>query len=206
MATLSQPVSGALRSKLSTARWFILGLFLLILIAALNLIFTARTVNSQVEEQMKKQKLVSLWNENNLLLKDYLLSGDLKNPQKLSDNRRRFHDLLQDNDSQRKLAELDDNWYAQFAKPLIEKRRSVDAGFTTVAEMQISFLESYGRNWGSEFEAIIATNPEEPENFKTAVSSLLKWRVITAVVLGLAGLIVAMLALRSIAKLANMAS
>src|SRR6266567_7249939 len=204
MATMSQSVLGALRSTLSNARWFILGLSLLIVIAALNLTFTALTLNNMVAEQMKKQKLISLWKDNNLLLKDYLLSGDLKNPQKLNDNRRLFHDLLQGSDSQRKLAEFDDNWYSQFAKPLIEKRRSVDAGFTTVAEMQISFLESYGRNWESEFEASIATNKNEPENFKNAVSALLKWRIVTAVALGLAGLIVAMLALRSTAKLANM--
>jgi len=30
-----------------------------------------------VEEQMKKQQLISLWKDNNLLLKDYLLNGDL---------------------------------------------------------------------------------------------------------------------------------
>jgi len=204
MATMSQSVSGALRSTLSNARWFILGLSLLIVIAALNLTFTALTVNHLVEEQMKKQQLISLWKDNNLLLKDYLLNGDLRNPQKLSDNRRLFHDLLQSDGSQRKLADLEENWYSQFAKPLIDKRKSVDAGFTTVAELEIAFLQSDGREWEPRFAASIAMNPDESENFKNAVSALLKWRIVTAVALGLAGLIVAMLALRSTAKLANM--
>src|SRR6266550_3965775 len=82
-----------------------------------------------------------------LHLQNYLLSGDTRDVEKMNDGVRRLAEALQraeglaNNDQQRasleKVQQFEQSWGVEFANPLAEKRRQVDSGNATVAELQI---------------------------------------------------------------------
>ena len=89
--------------------------------------------------------------QNRLHLQNYLLSGDTQDVEKMNEGvrtlagtLRRAQDLV-NNDQQRhsleKAQQLEQNWASDFANPLVEKRRQVDSGNATVADLQIFYLQ-----------------------------------------------------------------
>ena len=46
-----------------------------------------------------------------------------------------------------KVAQLELSWGKEFAQPLIEKRKDVDSGNATVAELQIYYLQKDASSW-----------------------------------------------------------
>jgi methyl-accepting chemotaxis protein len=102
-------------------------------------------------------KLEKARNDNRLRLRNFLLNGDTREAESLTrglmDVNQRIMELrepsasLGDNSSQARqlldrLSENEKDWVATFATPLIEKRRQVDAGSATVAELQIAYLQA----------------------------------------------------------------
>jgi methyl-accepting chemotaxis protein len=88
--------------------------------------------------------------QNRMFLRNYLLSGDTREVDKLREGTGRLSDLMQDlhavaSEQQRtllaKASEAEQEWIEKFANPLIEKRKQVDAGNATVAELQIFYLQ-----------------------------------------------------------------
>jgi methyl-accepting chemotaxis protein len=105
---------------------------------------------------------------NNLYLSNYLLSGDGREVEKLSDGVR---DLKGDLEEGRKLATsekqksgIDDvekteaAWMSDIAQPMLQKRKDVDAGNATVADLQIYYLQkdpaSYLKNATDALDAV----------------------------------------------------
>ncbi len=95
--------------------------------------------------------------ENRLHLQNYLLSGDTRDVEKMTDGTRalagslrRAQDLV-NSDQQRallaKVQQLEQSWVSDFANPLVEKRRQVDSGNATVAELQIFYLQKDPNAW-----------------------------------------------------------
>jgi methyl-accepting chemotaxis protein len=89
--------------------------------------------------------------QNRLHLQNYLLSGDMQEVEKMNEGVRllggtlhRAQELV-NNDQQRRSLEqaqhLEENWSSDFANPLVEKRRQVDSGNATVADLQIFYLQ-----------------------------------------------------------------
>jgi methyl-accepting chemotaxis protein len=89
--------------------------------------------------------------QNRLHLQNYLLSGDTQDVERMNEGvrtlagtLRRAQDLV-NNDQQRhsleKAQQLEQNWASDFASPLVEKRRQVDSGNATVADLQIFYLQ-----------------------------------------------------------------
>src|SRR6267143_762266 len=94
--------------------------------------------------------------ENGLDLRNYLLSGDprqeaaeangirtlaslIREAQKTSDDRvREAYSAIESNQR---------SWEDDFSKPLIEKRHQVDAGQTTVSDLQIVYLQRSTNDW-----------------------------------------------------------
>jgi len=95
--------------------------------------------------------------QNRLYLSNYLLSGDTREVERLNDGMRILQEQLQNGESlanseQQKAAlekvqSSEQNWGREFATPLMEKRKDVDGGNATVAELQIFYLQKDASSW-----------------------------------------------------------
>src|SRR6202522_1042264 len=95
--------------------------------------------------------------QNRLYLSNYLLSGDTREVDHMNDGLRSLADKLQQgmklaNSEQERTAldkvdELEQAWNKEFAQTLIEKRKDVDSGNATVAELQIYYLQKDASSW-----------------------------------------------------------
>jgi methyl-accepting chemotaxis protein len=95
--------------------------------------------------------------QNRLHLQNYLLSGDTRDVEKMNDGehllREALHHALDlaSSDQQRnslgRVQGLEEGWANEFANPLAEKRRAVDSGNATVAELQIFYLQKDPNAW-----------------------------------------------------------
>jgi methyl-accepting chemotaxis protein len=95
--------------------------------------------------------------QNRLYLSNYLLSGDTREVERLNEGIRILGDALQtaqglSNSEQQKNAlskveATEQAWSREFAAPLMEKRKDVDSGNATVAELQIFYLQKDASSW-----------------------------------------------------------
>jgi methyl-accepting chemotaxis protein len=95
--------------------------------------------------------------QNRLYLSNYLLSGDTREVERLNDGARTLQDALQtarnlsnseqQKDALEKVQNNEQNWAREFASPLVDKRKDVDAGNATVAELQIFYLQKDASSW-----------------------------------------------------------
>jgi methyl-accepting chemotaxis protein len=95
--------------------------------------------------------------QNRLYLSNYLLSGDTREVDRMNEGVHLLNDKLQstqrlaNSDQQRaalqKVQQSEQSWAREFAAPLAEKRKEVDAGNATVAELQIFYLQKDASSW-----------------------------------------------------------
>jgi methyl-accepting chemotaxis protein len=95
--------------------------------------------------------------QNRLYLSNYLLSGDTREVELMSAGLRTLNEKLQlgkslaNSDQEKtaldKVGQLEQAWGKEFAQPLVEKRRDVDSGNATVAELQIYYLQKDASSW-----------------------------------------------------------
>ena len=95
--------------------------------------------------------------QNRLYLSNYLLSGDSREVDRMNEGLRMLADKLQQgknlaNSEQERSAldrvqQLEQSWGKEFAQPLIDKRKDVDSGNATVAELQIYYLQKDASSW-----------------------------------------------------------
>ena len=95
--------------------------------------------------------------QNRLYLTNYLLSGDSRESDHVNDGIRSFGDRMQvatalsTSEQQRtalaKVQQTEQNWARDFAEPLMQKRKDVDQGNSTVAELQIFYLQKDAASW-----------------------------------------------------------
>src|SRR5690348_7615347 len=89
--------------------------------------------------------------QNRLYLSNYLLSGDSREVERMNDGVRQLSTYLQDglklasSDQQRtaleNVSKNETAWVSEFAQPMLQKRKEVDAGNATVADLQIYYLQ-----------------------------------------------------------------
>jgi methyl-accepting chemotaxis protein len=95
--------------------------------------------------------------QDRLYLGNYLLSGDSREIEHMIVG---IQDLTQSLDNAQKMATTDqqrsalesaknneNSWFAEFAQPLMQKRKDVDAGNATVADLQIFYLQKDPGTW-----------------------------------------------------------
>ena len=101
-------------------------------------------------------RLDSKRNQNRLFLRNFLLNGDRRESDALARGQNDVESLINDikesdaalGDKARarqlldQLADAEREWARLFATPLMEKRRQVDTGSATVAELQIAYLQA----------------------------------------------------------------
>ena len=95
--------------------------------------------------------------QNRLLLGNYLLSGDTRELDHMTVGVTKLNELLdravalavtdRERSSLAKVKEAEQNWSANFAGSMISKRKDVDAGNATVAELQIFYLQQNPTEW-----------------------------------------------------------
>jgi len=95
--------------------------------------------------------------QNRLYLSNYLLSGDTREVDRMNEGVRILAEKLQsartlaNSEQQRadldKVLQTEQSWAREFAAPLVEKRKEVDGGNATVAELQIFYLQKDASSW-----------------------------------------------------------
>jgi methyl-accepting chemotaxis protein len=95
--------------------------------------------------------------QNRLFLSNYLLSGDTREVDRMNEGLRTLNEKLEQGKSLAssdqvktslgKVEQLEQSWGKEFAQPLIEKRKDVDSGNATVAELQIYYLQKDASAW-----------------------------------------------------------
>ena len=95
--------------------------------------------------------------QDRLYLSNYLLSGDSREVERMNDGVRQLTEYLLDgqklasSDQQRSAIEgvskNETAWVTEFAQPMLQKRREVDAGNATVADLQIYYLQKDASSW-----------------------------------------------------------
>ena len=95
--------------------------------------------------------------QNRLYLSNYLLSGDTREVDRMNEGMRALSSKLEEGKSLanseqertalEKVLQLEQTWSKEFAQPLIDKRRDVDSGNATVAELQIFYLQKDAGSW-----------------------------------------------------------
>jgi methyl-accepting chemotaxis protein len=95
--------------------------------------------------------------QNRLHLQNYLLSGDTRDVEKMNDGEHQLSEALhragelansaQQRSNLEKVQGLEQAWGSDFANPLVDKRRAVDSGNATVAELQIFYLQKDPNSW-----------------------------------------------------------
>ncbi len=119
---------------------------------------SAKAAASQALERSEAaDKVRSQMMQNRLFLSSYLLSGDTRMVDRMREGiqvlDRQMHVALSLSTSDQQRAALEhvqqseQNWSQEFAGPLVEKRKQVDAGNATVAELQIFYLQKDASSW-----------------------------------------------------------
>jgi methyl-accepting chemotaxis protein len=95
--------------------------------------------------------------QNRLYLSNYLLSGDTREVDRMNEGVKTLNDRLEkssnltSSDQQKtaleKVQQLEQSWAKEFAQPLVDKRKDVDSGNATVAELQIFYLQKDASSW-----------------------------------------------------------
>jgi methyl-accepting chemotaxis protein len=138
-------------------------LLLVLVLLAVNLVavFREHETKAAAQRSMDMTEATSAVRfqmmQNRLHLQNYLLSGDTRDVDKMTEGVHTLADALhkaQDlagSDQQRttleKVQQIEQSWMNEFANPLIEKRRLVDNGNATVAELQIFYLQKDPTSW-----------------------------------------------------------
>jgi methyl-accepting chemotaxis protein len=95
--------------------------------------------------------------QNRLYLSNYLLSGDTREVDRMNEGLRTLNEKLEQGKtlansdqvktSLAKVEQLEQAWGKEFSQPLIDKRKDVDSGNATVAELQIYYLQKDASSW-----------------------------------------------------------
>ncbi len=132
-------------------------LFLVNLLAVLREHTTKAAAAASLELEDVTNQVRFQMMQNRLYLSNYLLSGDTREVERMNDGLRVLADKLsqgkslanseQEQTALAKVEQLEQAWAKEFAQPLIDKRKDVDSGNATVAELQIYYLQKDASSW-----------------------------------------------------------
>ncbi len=119
---------------------------------------SAKAAASQALERAEStDKIRSQMMQNRLYLSSYLLSGDTRMVDRMREGiealeQELHHAMALGNSDQQRSALLrvqqsEQSWAQDFASPLVDKRKQVDGGNATVAELQIFYLQKDASSW-----------------------------------------------------------
>jgi methyl-accepting chemotaxis protein len=147
--------------KLYIAFGIILAMVLILLAVNLMAVWREHEAKAAAQRSMDMTQATSAVRfhmmQNRLHLQNYLLSGDTRDVEKMTEgehllaNALHRAEQLANSDQQRglldKVQQLEQSWSTEFANPMMEKRHQVDNGNATVAELQIFYLQKDPNSW-----------------------------------------------------------
>src|SRR6266481_3267730 len=151
----------SIRKKLYLSFTGILATVVILAAVILFAVYREHETKSAAQRSMDMTQATSMVRfelmQNRLHLQNYLLSGDTRDVEKMNEGVRRLGEALHraqglvNNDQQgtslEKVQQFEQSWSTEFAGPLVEKRRQVDSGNATVAELQIFYLQKDPTSW-----------------------------------------------------------
>src|SRR5206468_8360973 len=192
---------------------FILGMVLLLFLV--NYLAVERE-HSAKDAAAKSLKLAETTNtvrfqmmQNRLYLSNYLLSGDTREVERMNEGLRSLNERLEEakaqaNSDQVKVAlmkvqQLEQSWAKEFSQPLIEKRKDVDSGNATVAELQIYYLQKDASSWvKNSTDALDGAEVESRKSDETASNGTFIVSLLSTLIAVSVGAIIAFRTARSI--------
>src|SRR5499427_9460673 len=165
--------------------------FILLMVVALFLVtYVAVQREHDAKEAAKKSlelsdtttSVRSQMMQNRLYLSNYLLSGDTREVYRMNEGLRILNEKLDKGKdlattelgkaSLTKTQQLEQAWGKEFAQPLIEKRKDVDSGNATVAELQIFYLQKDASSWvKNSTDALDIADGENRKSDETAATA-----------------------------------
>src|SRR5215472_13088417 len=166
------------RKHQENARSFMLALLLLVVIAAIHLIWTCVSISSASQALADRQQGSAFLRDEELALRGYLLNGDPEELTKIELTQRELRELAAKNSSFQPLVDLEDSWNVNFAQPLIRERKQVDAGTGTLADLQARYrlLASEQQLNRAQILAAEARNRSDAEKLRGYIDYLVKVR------------------------------
>jgi methyl-accepting chemotaxis protein len=185
---------------------FILGMVLLLFLV--NYLAVERE-HSAKDAAAKSLKLAETTNtvrfqmmQNRLYLSNYLLSGDTREVDRMNEGLRSLNERLEEakaqaNSDQVKVAlmkvqQLEQSWAKEFSQPLIDKRKDVDSGNATVAELQIYYLQKDASSWVKNstdtLDIADGENHKEVEARQSSDQTAATWTILVSLLFTLAAL------------------
>jgi hypothetical protein len=191
------------RKHLENARSFMLALLLLVVIAAIHLIWTCVSISSASQALADRQQGSAFLRDEELSLSRYLVNGDPKELTKIEFTQRELRELAAKNSSFEPLVDLEDSWYVNFAQPLIRQRKQMDAGTGTPADLEARYtLLTFEQKWNlDQINASEAKNRSEAERLRRDIDHMVNVRVSIAVFIAIGAMLVALLGLRTVTAL-----
>jgi methyl-accepting chemotaxis protein len=133
-------------------------LLFLVIVFAVQREHTAKAAAAQAMQMTDNtDKVRSQLMQNRLFLGNYLLSGDGREVQHMNDGVQQLRDELQvaqkfaTSEEQRSaistVQKNEEGWVTEFAEPMLQKRKQVDSGNATVADLQIYYLQKDANTW-----------------------------------------------------------
>src|SRR5437667_5578202 len=149
--------------------------------------------------------------QNRLYLSNYLLSGDTREVERMNEGLRILNEKLeqgkalttsdQEKSSLAKVQQLEQSWGKEFAQPLIDKRKDVDSGNATVAELQIYYLQKDASSWvKNSTDSLDIADGESRKSDESAANWTIAISLISTLVAVIAGVIIAYRTAKSITE------
>ncbi|MGA7752993.1 MAG: methyl-accepting chemotaxis protein [Candidatus Sulfotelmatobacter sp.] len=149
--------------------------------------------------------------QNRLYLSNYLLSGDTREVDHMNEGLRTLNEKLdggknranseQAKASLAKVQQLEQSWGKEFAQPLIEKRKDVDSGNATVAELQIYYLQKDASSWvKNSTDSLDIADGESRKSDESAANWTIAISLISTLIALIAGAIIAYRTAKSITE------
>jgi len=147
--------------------------------------------------------------QNRLYLSNYLLSGDTREVDRMNEGLRTLNEKLEEGKNKAnseqvkgslvKVQQLEQSWGKEFAQPLIEKRKDVDSGNATVAELQIYYLQKDASSWvKNSTDSLDIADGESRKSDESAATWTIAISLISTLVAVIAGAIIAFRTAKSI--------
>jgi methyl-accepting chemotaxis protein len=149
--------------------------------------------------------------QNRLYLSNYLLSGDTREVDRMNEGLRTLNEKLEQGTNKAnsdqvktslaKVQQLEQSWGKEFAQPLIEKRKDVDSGNATVAELQIYYLQKDASSWvKNSTDSLDIADGESRKSDESAANWTIAISLISTLVAVIAGVIIAYRTAKSITE------
>jgi methyl-accepting chemotaxis protein len=159
----------SIRKQLYVSFGIILAMVLVLLAVNLAAVWREHEAKAAAQRSIDMTEATSIVRfqmmQNRLHLQNYLLSGDTRDVEKMNDGGHllsaalRHAQELANADQQRssleKVQGLEQSWASDFANPLVERRRGVDSGNETVAELQIFYLQRDPSSWVTRSSSVL---------------------------------------------------